>query len=79
MLRVQVLFHGLTGNLRGLLNVGSLSPGSYSSWAPTQRVLSTLALPLLTTSAQVKITSQATSGSWQVDDVYLDPCVAKLG
>jgi hypothetical protein len=78
-LRVQVLFHGLTGNLTGLLNVGSLSPGSYSSWSPTQRVLSTLALPLLTTSAQVRITSQATSGSWQIDDVYLDPCVAKLG
>ena len=78
-LRVQVLFHGLVGNLTGVLNVGSLSPGGYTSWQPTQRVLSTLALPLLTTSAQVQITSQATSGSWQVDDVYLDPCVAKLG
>jgi hypothetical protein len=78
-LHVQVLFHGLLGNLTGLLNVGSLSPGSYSSWQPTQRVLSALALPLLTTSAQVQVTSQATSGSWQVDDVYLDPCVAKLG
>jgi hypothetical protein len=78
-LRVQVLFHGLLGNLTGVLNIGSLSPGSYTSWQPTQRVLSTLALPLLTTSAQVQITSQATSGRWQVDDVYLDPCVAKLG
>jgi hypothetical protein len=78
-LRVQVLFHGLLGNLTGVLNVGSLSPGSYSSWQPTQRVLSTLALPLFTTSAQVQLTSQATSGSWQIDDVYLDPCVAKLG
>jgi hypothetical protein len=78
-LRVQVLFHGVLGNLTGLLNVGSLSPGSYSSWSPTQRVLSSLALPLFTTSAQVQITSQATSGSWQIDDVYLDPCVAKLG
>ena len=78
-LRVQVLFHGITGNLTGVLNVGSLSPGGYSAWSPTQRVLSTLALPLLTTSAQIQITSQATSGSWQVDDVYLDPCVAKLG
>jgi hypothetical protein len=78
-LRVQVLFHGLLGNLTGVLNVGSLSPGGYSSWSPTQRVLSTLALPLGTNSAQVQITSQATSGSWQIDDVYLDPCVAKLG
>jgi hypothetical protein len=78
-LHVQVLFHGLTGNLTGLLNIGSLSASGYSSWQPTQRVLSTLALPALTTSAQVLLTSQATSGNWQVDDVYLDPCVAKLG
>jgi hypothetical protein len=78
-LRVQVVFRGLLGNVTGLLNVGSLSPSGYSSWQPTQRVLSALALPLLTTSAQVQVTSQATSGNWQVDDVYLDPCVAKLG
>jgi hypothetical protein len=78
-LRVQVRFHGLLGNLTGLLNVGSLSAGSYSSWQPTQRVLSTLALPLFTTSAQVVVTSEATSGSWQLDDVYLDPCASKLG
>jgi hypothetical protein len=78
-LRVQVLFHGLLGNLTGVLNVGSLSPSGYSSWQPTQRVLSALALPLGTTSAQVQITSLATSGSWQVDDVYLDPCISKLG
>jgi hypothetical protein len=78
-LRVQVIFHGLLGNLTGVLNIGSLSPGGYSSWQPTQRVLSALALPLGTSSAQVLLTSQATSGSWQADDVYLDPCVAKLG
>jgi hypothetical protein len=78
-LKVQVIFHGLLGNLTGLLNIGTLSPGSFSSWQPTQRVLSALALPLGTSSAQVLLTSQATSGSWQVDDVYLDPCVAKLG
>jgi hypothetical protein len=78
-LRVQVVFHGLLGNLTGLLNVGTLSPSGYSSWQPTQEVLSTLALPLLTTSAQVVLTSQASSGNWQVDDVYLDPCKMKLG
>jgi hypothetical protein len=78
-LHVQVLFRGLTGNLTGLLNFGSLSPGGFASWQPTQDVLSTLALPLLTSSAQVELTSQAKSGSWQVDDVYLDPRVVKLG
>ena len=78
-LRVQVVFHGLLGNVTGLLNVGTLSPSGYSSWQPTQRVLSTLALPLATMSAQVVLTSQATQGSWQLDDVYLDPCKMKLG
>ena len=78
-LRVQVVFHGLLGNLTGVLNIGSLSPGSYPTWQPTQRVLSALALPLLTTSAQVQLTSTATSGNWQVDDVYLDPSASKLG
>jgi hypothetical protein len=78
-LHVQVIFHGLLGNLTGLLNYGSLSAGSYSSWEPTQRVSSLLALPLATTSAQLIITSQASAGSWQVDDAYLDPCASKLG
>jgi hypothetical protein len=78
-LHVQVLFRGLTGNLTGLLNFGSLAQGSYSSWQPTQRVLSALALPLLTSTAQIQLTSQATAGSWQVDDAYLDPRIAKLG
>ena len=78
-LRVQVIFRGLLGNVTGLLNVGSLSTASYSSWQPTQRVLSALALPLATSSAQVLLTSTASSGSWRVDDVYLDPCASKLG
>lgn len=78
-LQVQVLFRGLTGNVTGLLNFGTLSPSGYATWQPTQRVLSALALPLLTSTAQVQFTSLAKSGSWQLDDVYLDPRIAKLG
>jgi hypothetical protein len=78
-LRVQVVFHGLLGNLTGILNVASLPAGSYSSWQPTVRIPSLLALPLLTTSAQLLVTSQAKAGSWQIDDAYLDPCVSKVG
>jgi hypothetical protein len=78
-LHVQVIFHGLTGNLTGVLDFGTLSPVGYATWEPTQRVLSALALPLLTSTAQVQFTSQAKSGSWQLDDVYLDPRIAKLG
>ena len=69
----------MLGNLTGLLNVASLSASSYASWRPTQRVSSLLALPLGTSSVQVLLTSQATSGRWQIDDVYLDPCASKLG
>lgn len=78
-LQVQVVFRGLTGNLTGLLNFGTLSPNGYASWRPSERVLSSLALPLLTSTAQVQFTSTAKSGSWQVDDVYLDPRISKLG
>lgn len=78
-LYVQVYFRGLTGNLTGVVNFGSLPPSGYASWQPTPQVLSALALPLLTSTAQVQVTSQARSGSWQVDDFYLDPRVARFG
>lgn len=72
-LRVQIVFHGLTGNLTGLLNVGEFAPGDYPDWSPSQLVPSLLALPLGTTSAQMVVTSEASSGHWQIDDVYVDP------
>jgi hypothetical protein len=78
-LRVQIVFRGLTGNLTGLLNVASFDPGGYSAWQPTQDVASLLALPLLTVSAQVRFTSLASSGVWQVDDIFVDPAVSRIG
>ena len=74
-LRVQVLFRGLTGNLLGILNLGDES--GTGAWAPSDRVNSLLALPLLTISAQIRVT--AVDGAWQVDDVYVDPIKAGLG
>src|SRR5579884_1562740 len=78
-LHVQVIFRGLLGNLTGLLNYGDLATADYAIWQPSGRVSSALALPLGTTSAQVLLSSQASSGNWLVDDFYLDPCKAKLG
>lgn len=78
-LEVHVIFRGLLGNLTGLLDYGSLAPRDYSSWQPTQRISSLLALPLGTSSVQVMITNASWSGSWQVDDFYLDPCVSRIG
>ena len=78
-LKVQVYFYGLTGNLTGILNVESFGPSGYSSWAPTGTIPSVLALPLLTRYAQLRVTSGATSGSWQIDDVFVDPCIGRIG
>jgi hypothetical protein len=74
-LKVQVLFRGLTGNLTGILNVGDVAGNG--AWAPTPRVSSLLALPLLTSYAQIRVTSA--SGSWQVDDAFADPLVSLAG
>jgi hypothetical protein len=69
----QIVFYGLLGNITGILNVASFNPSGYGSWEPSADVPSILSLPLLTTSAQLRLTSQATSGTWQVDDVFVDP------
>jgi hypothetical protein len=75
-LKVQVYFYGLTGNLTGILNVESFDPSGYDDWAPTGTIPSVLALPLLTRYAQLRVTSGATSGTWQIDDVFVDPWVS---
>lgn len=74
-LRIQVLFRGLTGNLTGILNVGS-DRGS-GGWEPSERFNSLLALPLLTAYAQIRVT--AADGRWQVDDVFVDPYINRIG
>jgi len=72
-LRAQIVFYGLLGNVTGILNVASFSPSGYGSWQPTSHVPSLLSLPLATVSAQIRLTSTATSVTWQVDDVFVDP------
>ena len=72
-LQAQIVFYGLLGNITGVLNVTSFSPSGYGHWEPSADVPSILSLPLLTVSAQLRLTSMATSGTWQVDDVFVDP------
>lgn len=72
-LHAQIIFYGLTGNLTGALNVSDAAPGGYAAWAPGPRVDSLLALPLATRYARLVLTSDASNGVWQVDDVYADP------
>jgi hypothetical protein len=72
-LYAQVVFYGLLGNVTGILNVATFQPSGYGSWEPSADVPSILSLPLLTYAAQLRLTSTATTGSWQVDDVFVDP------
>jgi hypothetical protein len=72
-LRVQVVFYGLTGNLLGVLNVADQQAAGFSTWQPTGDVPSLLAVPIATTSFRVRFTSLAARGTWQVDDLFVDP------
>lgn len=74
-LTIQVVFRGLTGNLTGILNYdGETGTGS---WVASNRAPSALALPLLTSSAQIRVT--AVTGTWQIDDAFVDPFKVGLG
>jgi hypothetical protein len=73
-LQAQIVFYGLLGNVTGILNVATFYPSGYGAWEPSADIPSILSLPLLTYSAQLRLTSTATSGTWQVDDVFVDPC-----
>jgi hypothetical protein len=70
-LRMQVVFRGLTGNITGIFNYAD-EDGS-GAWSPSDQVSSSLALPLLTSSAQIRVTAE--SGTWQVDDAFVDPWI----
>lgn len=72
-LKAQIVFYGLLGNVTGLLNFTSFGPSDYGTWAPSSDVPSGLALPLATFSAQLRLTNTGSSGTWQVDDVFVDP------
>ena len=76
-LNAQIVFYGLLGNITGILNFTSFDPSGYASWEPSSDVPSGLALPLLTVAAQLRLTSTATSGTWQVDDVFVDPWASR--
>jgi len=73
-LRAQIVFYGLLGNITGILNVTNFDSSGYGSWEPSGDIASVLALPIATVSAQLRLTNTSSSGTWQVDDVFVDPC-----
>ncbi len=72
-LHAQVVFYGATGNITGVINFTNLPAAKFGSWAPSPTIRSLLALPLLTKYAQLRVASDATRGTWQIDDVFVDP------
>jgi hypothetical protein len=73
-LRVDLLYNNHLGQLETLPAVGAVT--GTSSWAPTaQMVIPVSLLPLLPgdhTPVAFRFVPQG-SGSWQIDDVYVDP------
>jgi hypothetical protein len=83
-LRVRVYFYGLLNNLLGSQDV-AVFPGG-GNWGPTGQVNSSggllTPLPVVSllssTSARIQITPLGSGSRWQIDDVYIDPCIGRI-
>ena len=84
-LRVRIQFYGLLNNLLGSEDF-AVFPGG-GNWAPTGLVQSSggllMPLPVVSllssTSARIQITPLGAGSRWQIDDVYIDPCIDRIG
>ena len=70
-LKVRVLYDGGLGQLLGIADAGTITAGK---WAPSPKIsmLGGL-LPLLTRDVRIRFTPADSTGSWTIDDVYVDP------
>lgn len=84
-LRVRVLWYGLLNQLLGASDFAVFPSGG--DWAPSDQVnsgggllapLPVVAL-LSSTSARIQITPLGSGSRWQVDDVYIDPYISRVG
>jgi hypothetical protein len=82
-LHVRVVWYGLLNSVLGISDFATYGPGS--AWAPTGKLNSGggLAVPLLpilgSTSARVELTPLGSGSAWQIDDLYIDPCIGRNG
>jgi hypothetical protein len=84
-LRVRVYWYGILNQLLGHSDFAVFPAGG--DWAPTSQVQSggglLAPLPVVallsSSSARIEITPLGSGSRWQVDDVYIDPCVQRLG
>ena len=82
-LHVQVVWYGLLNKVLGISDFATYGPGS--QWSPTSKLNSAggLQVPLLpilgSTSARVMLTPLGSGSKWQIDDLYIDPCIGRNG
>jgi hypothetical protein len=82
-LRVRVVWYGLLNKVLGISDYAVFEPGH--DWSPTSKLNSRggLQVPLLpivgSTSARVEVTPLGTGSNWQIDDLFIDPCIGRLG
>jgi len=82
-LRVQVVWYGLLNKVLGISDFATYGAGG--AWSPTSKLGSSggLSVPLLpilgSTSARVLLTPLGSGSAWQIDDLYIDPCIGRIG
>jgi hypothetical protein len=84
-LRVRVYWYGLLNQLLGYSDFGVFPGGG--NWGPTGQVQSggglLAPLPLVSllssSSARIQITPLGSGSRWQIDDLYIDPSVMRIG
>jgi hypothetical protein len=84
-LRVRVYWYGLLNQLLGTSDF-AVFPGG-GDWAPTGQVKSggglLAPLPVValvsSSSARIEVTPLGSGSRWQIDDLYIDPCLSRLG
>ena len=83
-LRVRIYWYGLLNQLLGFSDY-AVFPGG-DDWAPTGAVRSggglLAPLPILSlvssSSARIQITPLGNGSRWQIDDVFVDPCIGRF-
>ena len=74
-LRVQVVERNTAGTVVGIVDWTTLS--GISGWQPSPSVLNLDSLLGLVGVSSVQLRFTASGGSWQVDDVYVDPWASR--
>jgi hypothetical protein len=74
-LHVQVVLKNVLGQVIGILDWATISAGS--SWAPGPAILNLDSLLGLVGVSSIQLKFTAQSGSFQVDDIYVDPWASR--